>query len=414
MSEQNPAPDLTSPAAPELGSEPLRSVCTENFPASLYELGASLMVTTYQAGKLFMVRADNGAMNTHFRSFNVPMGLALAGDRLAIGTALEIWEFHNAPAVAAKLEPAGKHDACFLPRGSHTTGNIQVHEMAWGANQDSGVRGQGSGIADAELWFVNTRFSCLCTRDLRYSFVPRWRPPFISAIAPEDRCHLNGLAMVDGQPRFLTALAVSDEPGGWRPHKRDGGVLLDLPSGEIVCRGLSMPHSPRYHDGRLWVLNSGAGGLGVVDPNTGRYEEVAALPGFTRGLDFHGRFAFVGLSQVRESAVFSGIAIAERPVAERCCGVYVVDIVTGQIVGFVRFEDRLQEIFAVQVVVGRRFPDLVNHDPARISDSFILPDEPLRVVPAPYLRLAETKPPQVEPRFDLDRDANADHSAPTV
>lgn len=375
MSEVNVTADATTAPA-ETAPEPLRSVYTENFPASLDALGASLMVTTYQAGKLVMVRADNGVLNTHFRGFNVPMGLAIQGDRLAIGTALEIWEFHNLPAVAARLEPPGKHDACFLPRGSHTTGNIQVHEMAWGKD---------------DLWFVNTRFSCLCTRDLDYSFVPRWRPRFISAIAPEDRCHLNGLAMVDGQPRFLSALAVSDEPAGWRPHKRDGGVIIDVPSGEIVCRGLSMPHSPRWHDGRLWVLNSGAGGLGVVDPNTGRYEEVATLPGFTRGLDFLGRFAFVGLSQVRESAVFSGIAIADRPVAERCCGVWVVDTVTGKIVAFVRFEDQLQEIFAVQVVAGRRFPDLINEDRARIADSFVLPDEPLRVVPKPYVRLAEAE-----------------------
>jgi uncharacterized protein (TIGR03032 family) len=158
-----------------------------------------------------------------------------------------------------------------------------------------------------------------------------------------------------------------------------------------------MPHSPRYHDGKLWVLNSGAGGLGVVDLNTGRYEEIAALPGFTRGLDFLGRYAFIGLSQVRESAVFSGIAIADRPVAERSCGVWVVDIVTGKIVAFVRFEDRLQEIFAV-LAVGHRFPELVNDDMDRIGDSFVLPDEPLRVVPKPYLRLADAKPAQKRPK----------------
>jgi uncharacterized protein (TIGR03032 family) len=385
MSQIKPSTVATSAPA-EMTPAPLRSVYTENFPASLDALNASLMVTTYQAGKLVMVRADNGVLNTHFRSFNVPMGLALSGDRLAVGTDLEIWEFHDSPAVAAKLDPAGKHDACFLPRRSQTTGNIQIHEMAWGhaRGQGSVIRGQESGVLTPdsclltpELWFVNTRFSCLCTRDDRYSFVPRWRPPFISGLAPEDRCHLNGLAMVDGRPRFLTALGVSDEPRGWRPHKRDGGVLFDLPSGEIICRGLSMPHSPRFHDGRLWVLNSGVGGLGTVDLNTGRYEEVAALPGFTRGLDFLGRYAFIGLSQVRESAIFSGIAIADRPIEERCCGVYVVDIVTGKIVAFVKFEDRLQEIFAVQVVVGRRFPDVINDDRARIADSFVVPEEPL-------------------------------------
>ncbi len=362
--------------APEFAPEPLRSAHTESFPALLDHLGVSLLVTTYQAGKLVMLRADGGVLNTHFRGFRVPMGLAVQGDRLAVGTALEIWEYHNAPAVAAKLEPPGKHDACFLPRGSHTTGNIQIHEMAWGDGPDP------------ELWFVNTRFSCLATRDVRYSFVPRWRPSFVSALAPEDRCHLNGMAMLEGQPRFATALGVSDEPGGWRAHKRDGGIVLDVASGEIITRGLSMPHSPRCHGGQLWVLNSGAGGLGVVDPTDGHYHSVTELPGFTRGLDFHDRYAFVGLSQVRESAIFSGIAIAERPLAERSCGVWVVDLVTGQTVGYVKFEDGVQEIFAVSVLRGRRYPELLNDDRARIADSFLLPDEPLDAVPAEYVRVA--------------------------
>lgn len=203
--------------------------------------------------------------------------------------------------------------------------------------------------------------------------------------------------MVDGLPRFVSALGVSDEARGWRPHKRDGGVLMEIPSGEVVARGLSMPHSPRVYDGRLWVLNSGAGGIGIIDPQSGRYEEVAAVPGFTRGLDFHGRYAFIGLSQVRESAVFSGIAIADRPVTERCCGVWVVDIVTGETVAFVKFEDQLQEIFAVQLVTSHRFPDVLNDDPARIGDSFILPDEPLGIVPDSYLSRAQATPDKVVP-----------------
>jgi uncharacterized protein (TIGR03032 family) len=399
MSEQRPTRQPTSPAPTEPTVEPLRSVYTENFPALLRELGASLMVTTYQAGKLVILRADNGAINTHFRGFNVPMGLALAGDRLAVGTALAIWEFHNAPAVADKLGPPGKHDACFLPRGSHFTGDVQVHEMAWGTG--------------AELWFVNTRFSCLCTRDTRFSFVPRWRPPFITALSPEDRCHLNGLALADGQPRWVTALAVSDERDGWRRHQRDGGVVLDVPSGEVVCRGLSMPHSPRWHDGRLWLLNSGDGGLGALDPHTGRYQAVAALPGFTRGLDFHGRFAFVGLSQVPESAIFSGIAVAGRPIEERCCGVWVVDIVTGQTVAFVRFEEGVQEVFAVQVVAGRRFPEVLNDDRLRLADSFVLPDEPLNLVPEPYVQVAVATPLPGEARATWNAIPN-DHAAEGV
>jgi uncharacterized protein (TIGR03032 family) len=168
-----------------------------------------------------------------------------------------------------RVEPAGRHDACYLPRSCHVTGDIGVHEMAW---------------AGDELWAVNTRFSCLCTLHPDYSFVPRWRPPFVTALAAEDRCHLNGLAIVDGRPRYVTALGETDTAGGWRADKARGGCLLDVPTGEIVARGLSMPHSPRWHDGRLWLLESGTGQLVVVDPSNGRRSSIAELPGFARGL----------------------------------------------------------------------------------------------------------------------------------
>ncbi len=351
--------------------KPLRSTHTSNVSAILRELGVSLLVTTYQAGKVVILRPDRDRLNTHFRGFSKPMGVAVDGNRLAIGTGMEIWEYHNAPAVARQLEPAGSHDACFLPRSSVCTGDIQIHEMAWG-------RAEGN---DPELWFVNTRFSCLCTRSAVHSFVPRWKPPFISALAPEDRCHLNGLCMVEGRPAFITALGTTDTPGGWRADKTSGGVILEVETGEIVARGLSMPHSPRWYNNRLWVLDSGSGGLGSVDPMTGEYQELTVLPGFTRGLDFCGPLAFVGLSQVRESGVFSGIAIAERPLDERCCGVWVVNILTGETVAFVKFEDAVQEIFAVQVLQGMQHPDLINDQPHLIADSFVVPEEALDFVP---------------------------------
>jgi uncharacterized protein (TIGR03032 family) len=239
----------------------------------------------------------------------------------------------------------------------------------------------------AELWFVNTRFPCLSRRAMPYSFVPRWRPKFVSARAPQDRCHLNGLNVRDGAVRYATALGATDTPGGWLGRKKDGGVLIEVAHDEILAGGLSMPHSPCWYTGRLWVLNSGEGGLGTIDPATGQYEEVASLPGFTLGLDFVGPLAFVGLSQVRESAVFSGIAIAERPVAERCCGVWVVNIQSGRAVAYVKFEDALQETFAVQAL-PRHGPDVFNDDAARLADSFVLPGESLAEVPAPFRRLA--------------------------
>jgi uncharacterized protein (TIGR03032 family) len=348
-------------------------VHTSNLPGLLRRLGISLLVTTYQAGRLVVLRADGDALNTHFRAFPKPMGLAVQGDRLAVGTALEVREYHNVPAVARKLEPAGRHDACFLPRLAHVTGDIQIHEMAW---------------VGEELWFVNTLFSCLAVRSPTCSFRPVWRPPWVTALAPEDRCHLNGLGLRDGRARYVTALGATDTAGGWRANKKDGGLLLDLEANAVVLRGLSMPHSPRWHDGRLWLLESGTGTLGFVDEAARRYRPIAELPGFTRGLAFHGRLAFVGLSQVRETAVFSGIPITER-LPQRTCGVWVLDVQTGETVAFVRFEDGgVQEIFAVQVLPGVRFPELINDNAELLAGSFVLPDEALAAVPEGLRSLA--------------------------
>lgn len=348
-------------------AEPLQSVHTTTLPQLLAALGRSVAISTYQAGKLILVRADSGVANTHFRDFDTPMGMALADGRFAIGTRTRILEFRDQPAVAAKLDPPGKHDACYLPRAAHVTGQIAVHELAWSGE---------------ELWVVNTRFSCLCTLHSDYSFVPRWRPPFVTALAPEDRCHLNGLALVDGEPRYVTALGTSDEVAGWRADKARGGVLMEVPSGRVVASGLSMPHSPRWHDGRLWFLESGAGSLNLCDPTTGRTEMVAQVPGFTRGLDFAGPFAFIGLSQVRESAVFSGIPITERlTVEERHCGMWVVDLRTGQIAAFLRFDAGVQEVFAVQTL-PHRFPELlIDEKDEMVTNAFVLPDEALAEVP---------------------------------
>jgi uncharacterized protein (TIGR03032 family) len=359
----NPAEDSCA-AEPE----PLCSVHTSNLPALFEHLQISLVVSTYQAGKVIVIRQDGDALNTHFRTFTKPMGIAADYARLTIGGTNTVWDYRNVPEVAPKLEPMGRHDACYLPRRIHVTGDIDSHELAYDRNH--------------ELWVVNTRFGCLCTLDEHHSFYPRWRPRFISALAPEDRCHLNGLAMVDGRPKYVTALGESDTQGGWREHKADGGILMDIERNEILLRGLSMPHSPRYYQGRLWVLESGQGSLAQVDVNTPTWRTIAEVPGFTRGLDFSGPLAFIGLSQVRESAVFSGIPLVER-LKERTCGVWVVHIETGQTIGFLRFEAGVQEIFAVQVLHGLRFPEVLEWQDEKLSLSYVLPDEALAEVAMP-------------------------------
>ncbi|MBP0001288.1 MAG: TIGR03032 family protein [Cyanobacteria bacterium SID2] len=351
-------PDLPSPQP-----EPLRSVHTTNFPQILKQLGISLVVSTYQAGKLIVLRADGDTLNTHFRVFDKPMGVAVDREKLAIGSAYHLWELRNVPPVSERLEPPGKHDACYLPRKLHVTGDIDIHEMAY---------------TSKALWFINTRFSCLCTLDSVHSFVPRWRPPFVSAYELTDRCHLNGLGLRDDRPRYVTALGATDSAEGWRKNKANGGILMDIETDEILVRGLSMPHSPRWYLDRLWVLESGCGSLATVDLPTGQLATVAELPGFTRGIDFYGDLAFIGLSQIRETAIFSGIPIARQ--AERYCGVWVVNIMTGETVAFLRFEDAVREIFAVQVLPGIRFPEVIENDRDLLSSSYVLPDAALAEV----------------------------------
>lgn len=376
---------------PTLESAELRSVFTTSLVEILHTCQISLVVSTYQAGKVILVRCDwdetaqRGVINTHFHNFLKPMGIAAQGNRLSIGGAKTVTELRNMPAVARKLEPQGKYDACYVPRAVHVTGDIDIHELAWGRALTNPRRD--------ELWIVNTRFGCLCTLDIDHSFHPHWRPPFLSAYAPEDRCHLNGLALVNGLPQYVTALGETNTPAGWRSNKAAGGVLIDVATNQVLVRGLAMPHSPRWYNQQLYLLESGRGQLAVVDlaaaaktchlANNAMQvtRPLVQLPGFTRGLDFYGPLAFIGLSQVRESATFSGLPLIERLGETRTCGVWVVHLETKQTVGFLRFESGVQEIFAVQVLPGLRYPEILDWNDERMGFSYVLPDAALQETP---------------------------------
>ncbi|HKB05519.1 MAG TPA: TIGR03032 family protein [Gemmataceae bacterium] len=332
-------PATTTPAVREVRHEYSRA-----FPPLLGQLGVSLLVTTYQAGKVVAVGTHQGELTLTYHNFERAMGLAVRPDCLAVGARAQIWYLRSAPDLAARVEPAGRHDACFLTRSSHFTGEVQAHELAWVGEGD-------------ELWLVNTAFSCLCTLDAAHSFVPRWRPQFVTGLAAEDRCHLNGLALENDRPKYVTALGETDTPQGWRANKVAGGCLIDVASGRTVARGFAMPHSPRVHRGRVWLLNSGAGHLVTVDPGSGRVETVTELPGYTRGLAVYDRFGFVGLSKIRETSTFGGMPIAERR-PDLKCGVGVVDLATGRLAAHLEFVTGVEEIFDVQVMPGTRCPVL--------------------------------------------------------
>lgn len=330
-----PVVEAVDARKPSAGT-PWHSSFTSTVAQLLHQANASLIVTTYKAGRVIVARAEDGSrLDTHFTSMERPMGTAVGGHRLAVGAAdsVVVYASHDA---GRRVPVSPTPDRVLVPKAVCFTGDISIHDMGWDAQGD--------------LWFVNTRFSCLSKLDLYSSFTCEWKPEWITALAGEDRCHLNGLAMVDGQPKYVTALARTDSPGGWREHKGTSGVIVDVTSDEVIAEGLSMPHSPRWHDGSLWFLQSGTGSLNRLRID-GTVEEITRLPGFTRGLAFLGRYALVGLSQVRES-VFSGLPVTESAL-ERNCGVWVVDTRTGQTVGFVKFTGSVTEIFEVNVMHAR-------------------------------------------------------------
>jgi uncharacterized protein (TIGR03032 family) len=330
MTAPPPAP------APEPWIEVLSS---RSFGAWLATQNVSLGFTTYQTGKLFLLgRKPDGGLAVFERTFNRAMGLCGDGQALWLGSLFQLWRFENT------LRPGQTHeghDRLYVPRLGYTVGDLDVHDIA--------VEASGRVV------FVNTRFGCLATLSPRYSFTPLWRPPFLSRLVPEDRCHLNGLALEDGRARYVTVVAASDVVDGWRDRRRDGGCVLEVPDGRTVVAGLSMPHSPRLYRGELWLLESGAGSFGRVDRQRGTFEAVTFCPGYLRGLAFTGDYAVVGLSRPRHDHTFSGLALDEelaRRGAEAWCGLQVIDLNSGAVVEWVRVQGMVSELYDVAVLPG--------------------------------------------------------------
>lgn len=315
---------------------------SRQFPNWLAEQRISLAFTTYQAGKLFFVGMQpSGRLGVFERTFNRAMGLCSDGQSMWLSTAFQIWRFEN---VLEAGETEGEFDRLYVPRGCHVTGDIDVHDVAVDA--------------DGRLVFVSTLFSCLATTSDRHSFEPLWQPAFISKLAAEDRCHMNGLAMENGQPRYVTVCSRSDVADGWRERRRDGGCVVDVTNGDIVTEGLSMPHSPRLYRDRLWLLEAGTGHFGYVDQSKGSFEHVAFCPGYARGLSFVGDYAVIGLSRPREKT-FSGLPLddelARRGALPRC-GQLVVDLRSGDLVHWLRIEGSVEELYDVVVLEGVKRP----------------------------------------------------------
>lgn len=343
--KQEPNPDDPGLVIPEPAPEVRFSADTSRgFAGWLAAQNVSLALTTYQVGKiLFFGTDEEGGLWTFNRNVGRCLGLAADPGGLWVTSDTQLHRFTNV------LRPGetgpGRTDAFYTPRFSYVTGDLDIHDVA--------LDGAGQPI------FVNTLFNCLARPSLTHSFTPVWKPAFISRLAAEDRCHLNGLAMRDGAPAYVTAISTSDVYDGWREHRRDGGVVIDVASGAIICQGLSMPHSPRWHQGRLWLHDSGTGQFGCVNMTSGAFEPLAFCPGYLRGLDFIGDVAVVAMSQPRGNRTFSGLALEERLAAKRISprtAIYFIDLRSGDTLHSITIGGIVTELYDVAVLRGVRKP----------------------------------------------------------
>ncbi|WP_175516998.1 TIGR03032 family protein [Planctomicrobium piriforme] len=327
------------PSSPPTAEPWLKVSASPGFIGWLQAQQVSLAFTTYQAGKLFLLgRNQENSLSLVERTFNRCMGLWCNGQTLWMSSVYQVWRFENALAPGESYQG---YDRLYVPRIAYTTGDLDIHDIAVD-HQD-------------RLVFVNTRFSCLGTFSPTASFAPLWKPAHISSLAPEDRCHLNGLAMAQGVPRYVTCASQSDVVEGWRAQRTDGGCVIEVTSGQIVVAGLSMPHSPRLYGDRLWLLNSGTGEFGWVNLQQGRFVPMTFCPGYLRGLAFVGDTAVIGLSRPRYNKTFSGLALDDRLVQKGMdsqCGLIIVDLHSGNIVESLSIEGDVRELYDVIVIPG--------------------------------------------------------------
>ena len=288
----------------------------------------------------------DGSLHVTERTFNrcTGLGTVSGGNTFWLSSLFQLWRFDNSLASG----PFNDYDKVYLPQAAYTTGDLDIHDIVIGK--------------DDRPVFVNTLFSCLATVSESHSFKPIWRPPFISKLVPEDRCHLNGLAEKDGKPAYVTMVSKSDASDGWRDHLQNGGVVMDVQTNEIVCEGLSMPHSPRWYNDKLYILEAGTGYFGYIDLKTKCFERITFCPGFLRGLDFIGNYAVVGMSSVRKNKTFSGLLLDDNLKAantEPRCGIQIINLETGAAEHWVRLEGIIEELYDVKVLAGVSRPLLI-------------------------------------------------------
>lgn len=318
---------------------------SDHLPDLLNKLDCVIALSTYQAGKVVFLAPSGDRIIQMPRHFRKPMGLTVQDDYLAVASLNQVDVFGNSPEMAKNFpQRKGIYDMLYLPRVKYYTGELDIHDLLW---------------YNDGLVAVNTRFSCLAHIGAAYGFDPIWQPPFISELRPEDRCHLNGLCLKDGQPKYVSALSTTDVREGWRENITESGVVMDVTSNTVVLDNLPMPHSPRLYGNSLYVLLSATGELVVYDlekDTTNIYE----LGGFVRGLAEHRQYLFIGTSEIRKSSkTFNKLPVAQQ---ETRAGLKVMYQPTNSIVAELEYLSDVNEIYDIQILPVKRIPGMITTD----------------------------------------------------
>lgn len=352
----------------------LQILASPDFSAWLQQEQISLAVTTYQSNRLFFVGGKpEGKLAAHQRFFDKPMGMYVTDNRLYLSTRYQLWQFQNVLGEGELYK--NTYDRLYFPHTGHITGELNIHDVV--AINPCLPRANSPVVAptgEKQIIVVNTLFSCLATLDQEHSFKPLWKPPFISKLVAEDRCHLNGLALVDNQPRYVTCVGTCDQASNWREKRDSGGVVIDITNNEIISAGLSMPHSPRFYQDKLWVLNSGSGQFGFCDLQTGQFQPICFCPGFVRGLAFYRNYAIIGLSKVRDGRL-AGLQLQNYLTeSDTLCALMVADINTGHVLHWLKFDDQVTEIYDVVVLPKTKRAAILNTDSEEIQRIVTFPN----------------------------------------
>lgn len=323
----------------------------------LNELNISLILSTYQAGKVIILSSDGIQMYQLIREFQRPMGIAVKGDMMALAGALGVTLFRTDTNLAKTYpEKPDTYDAFYFPTAMFRTDYVDIHDIAF---TKQGLVG------------VNTSFSCLSKLDGEYSFNPVWKPKFISEFVPKDLCHLNGMAVDEvGNIRYVTAFGKTASKEGWRESKLTGGILVDVQTNEIVLDKLPMPHSPRIYKGEVYLLLSAEEKLVKANLHNSTFQEVAKVDGFIRGLTFIENYAFIGVSKLRKTHTFSDLDIVDKEIKS---GVVIVDINSGETVGEIKYETSVEELYDVHILNGFKRVNILNYQQSLRHRALITP-----------------------------------------